>query len=451
MLRKITEYGFYILVFLLPLQTRLILRSGHISGAYFEYGSLSLYGTDLFLLFLLFLFLLFNKNKKNQTEGHCELSAKNVFGRTNAAWLFLGGLELVIFISIFFADEKLIAVYKYVSFLLGIGIFYLVKSGAFNQTKIIVGFLLAAFFQAMLAIWQFLSQSAFACKWLGLAAHDPAVLGTAVIEIIGADGIGERWLRAYGGLEHPNILGGYLAIGILFMIFLIIKNKQNLQENHRYLLLISYLFLLTFTMALFFSFSRSAWLACAVGIAAMLIGVIIKKDWFFQKEILKIILFAGILVFILLVNFNDLVLTRMKAQARLEKKSSIERLVSYKDSYSIIRNNFFFGAGIGNYTPALVKIHPDEPAYFYQPVHNVFLLVMAELGIFGIIFFIGFFLYLFIILLKNKDSGFLGILLALLILLLFDHYFWSLHFGIFFLFFISGLLIANTDKNKALA
>ena len=52
-IRKIIEYGLYLLVFLLPWQTRWIIKAGMINGGYSEYGTISLYGTDILLIILL--------------------------------------------------------------------------------------------------------------------------------------------------------------------------------------------------------------------------------------------------------------------------------------------------------------------------------------------------------------------------------------------------------------
>ena len=78
-----------------------------------------------------------------------------------------------------------------------------------------------AFLQACLGIYQFFTQSSFACKWLGMASHNAQDLGVSVIETLS----GERWLRAYGGLDHPNIFGGFLCFSILILIsfFIIIQ------------------------------------------------------------------------------------------------------------------------------------------------------------------------------------------------------------------------------------
>ena len=90
---------------------------------------------------------------------------------------------------------------------------------------------------------------------------------------------------------------------------------------------------------------------------------------------------------------------------------------------------------------ALEKNNPGQPAYSYQPVHNVFLLVLAEIGVFGFLFFVSLFLYVFYQAIKIKDGFAVALLIALMILMMFDHYFWSLHFGMMFLFFVVWLMV----------
>ena len=57
--KRIIEYGLYLLVFLLPIQTRWIIKPGELNGGYLEYGTVSLYITDIVLIALLLLFVVF--------------------------------------------------------------------------------------------------------------------------------------------------------------------------------------------------------------------------------------------------------------------------------------------------------------------------------------------------------------------------------------------------------
>jgi O-antigen ligase len=158
-----------------------------------------------------------------------------------------------------------------------------------------------------------------------------------------------------------------------------------------------------------------------------------------------------LVIFLLINMYGDLVKTRSSSEARLENKSISERVLYLNDFKEVVKNNWLFGTGIGNYSLAVKKIHPGEPIYRYQPVHNVFLLVWAETGLLGILSFLAFLFFCFFATAKRiEETGhfFTGIsvLSALIIIMLFDHWLWSLHFGIILLFFTIGSVYREDGK-----
>ncbi|MDD4332493.1 MAG: O-antigen ligase family protein [Patescibacteria group bacterium] len=460
-LKKIIEYGLYLLVFLLPWQTRLFLRPGILNRGYFEYGTISLYGTDILLILILLLFVVYKFSIFNPPTGRAgfQFSNKLQFSISKIWWI-VGGIDLFIFISIFFAPDKILAVYHYILFLLGVGLFWLITSVKYDKAKFIWSLTAGIFLQACLGIWQFLTQSTFAFKWLGLAEH-PAANYSSVIETIG----GGRWLRAYGGLDNPNILGGVLVVAILLLfchselapvatgageesrLDRISRDPSSRKfSGLRMTLILFTIYCLLFT-TLFFTFSRAAWLGLAIGLAAILILAIIKKDFFAQKSVLKIILIGALVFFIFGNIYSDLLSTRLSDETRLEIKSNTERIESFSDAKNIIKKHWLFGVGIGNYTLALSQEKPGLPFYLYQPTHNVFLLIWSEIGIFGLAFFLLFLLSTFYYLLSNLKKeisieaySYLAIIIALLVIFQFDHWWWSLHFGVLFFWMSLGLL-----------
>ena len=506
---KTIEYGLYLLVFFLPLQTRWIIRQGTINNGPWEYGTYSLYGTDLLLIIILILFIIFSANN---------LKFK-IFNLKLISNLLIFGLLAASAVSVFFAADKLLALYKFGWLLMGAGLFWLLAGGRHSRLKLIWSFLAGLALQSGLAVWQFLSQASFANKWLGLAGRRSADLGASVVEAAGPDGIGERWLRAYGGLDHPNILGGLIAIGILFLIgevidlekfskflifppWLTLRRINNFKFFNKFQIKFKitkisalkagyWLLLVLFSTTLFFTFSRSAWLALAAGLAVWLAQLIIKKNLRAQKSLLEAVLIMGAMLFILFLAYPNLTIARLgggpeltggaRPPNRLEIKSYSERAESLKDSLLIIKKHWLSGSGIGNYTLALRdQAKPGEPGYYYQPAHNVLMLVWAEAGIFGLIFFAGLIMYLIIFNfqfsifppkadqprankqfptnkfsklslkiwekdnLKDLTFG-APVLAALIILLSFDHWLWSLHFGVIFFWLVLGLAAGNSS------
>ena len=472
---SIIEYGLYLLVFLLPWQTRWIIKAGEINGSYWEYGTVSLYGTDILLIMLIIISLVL-KLRVTSYELREKRSQEKRF-QIPICWYFIAGLELFVFISIFLAPDKLAAGYGYARFMLGAGLFWLAVSASYNRVKLIYAFLAGILLQAGLGIWQFLTQFSFASKWLGMALHDPVILGTSVVETLA----GGRWLRAYGGLDHPNMLGGLLVVGILLGLLLLLRNSKseirnsppaiawhwragkqiqnskfkiqnssNVYNQYNERIIVKYLLLTACFLllaSLFFTFSRGAWAGLIAGLLIILGLAIIKKDLVGQKKLLEIILAGSVLVFILFNLYGDLVLTRLSQDTRLEVKSSQERVESYGEAWSMIKDNWLLGVGIGNY-----GIKNNKPSWYFQPAHNVFLLVWAEVGIIGLLFFIAFLFFTSYFLLKkwranNTYDYKFALLTALFLMLLVDHWWWSLHFGVLLFWLALGLLISR-DKQE---
>ncbi len=413
--KKIIQYLLYLLVFLLPLQTRWIIMPGELNG-YFEYGTISLYLTDILLVLVFVMFLLYRA--KQDTEGNIDI-----------IWILVGIFEFFVFVSIFFAPEIKLAIYAYIRFLFGLALFFLVSNPLFDSQKLLISFLGGSFIEAVLGIWQFLFQASFESKWLGIARHFAWVLGDSVVET--AMG---RWLRAYGGLDHPNIFGGLMAVSILFL-FIFIKRRSS----------IFCAALFVYWTAFIFSFSRAAWLGVLGGLIFYFLASILKKEH--RVFIIKSILSIFVLTIILSLIYNDLFFARLNSQNRLELKSNEERIYLLQEAKYLIRKHIVFGTGIGNYNIAVFKeIDNSRPSYAYQPVHNVFLLIGVEVGVFGLISFLIFIFYLIYLLWQKHNFGALSILLSIFIMIMFDHWWWSLHFGILLFWFILGILSIDLPK-----
>jgi len=424
-LKLTVEYAFYLWVFLLPWQTKIIMRPGATN-----FQEISLYLSHLLLLLILVSFFVYKLRYRADDE------------RISPLWLALSVLEVAILSSFFFAPDQLLAFYHYLLFLTGIGLFYLLRVGTetisyedtfLDKLKIIYFFFASIFLHAILGIYQFLAQQAPACKYLGLAEHDADILGTAVVEA--ASG---RWLRAYGGLDHPNILGGVLAVALLITGYLLAKKKMIRSKREAIGSVLLFIFYFVGLFSLFFTFSRGAWLAYAIGFAILLIILIAKPDRWILGRFIALAFFSAIMLLIVAYPYRDLLQARIGGEARLEQKSLLEREEYLGQAAALIRDNWF-GVGTGNYTVAVASRDASlKDPWSYQPVHNVFLLLWAEAGFLAVISFLAF---LFFLIKKNRREAFsAAVLIALIVLMSFDHWLLSLPFGLVFLFFILGLL-----------
>lgn len=419
--KKIIEYGLYLYVFLLPLQTRWIIRQGEISGYQYEFSTLSLYATDILLVLLIAAAAL--KKLGNKEE-------KNV----SMIWI-IAGIELFSFISIFLAQDKMIALQGYLRLLLGIGLLWLIAGLEFNRKKLIDIFILSSLFQAVFGVWQFLVQHSFACSLIGVASHLPQDKGASVVMAEN----GERWLRAYGGLDHPNIFGGLMAISLVLLVI------QSFDYQSKPIRRFYYLGAIILSSGLFFSFSRAAWLAFALSFALTAYNAYKKKILFLNRNMY--IASAFPLIILAALYFN-LVAVRSTGQTYTEKKSTNDRVELLKISKEVIKDNWMFGVGIGNYGSAVMKEHNNFQYNLYQPVHNTLLLVLSEIGIIGMSLIISLLIYIVWLAQKIGDERYNPVILAIFSLFLFDHWLWSIHFGIIFFWLIIGILYLERGEKK---
>lgn len=261
-----------------------------------------------------------------------------------------------------------------------------------------------------LGYWQYAIQKVVGHPWLGMATQLPEQPGVSVVEH-GA----YRLLRMYGGFPHPNIFGGWSAVGLLLSVWLAATSDS------RWRALAWSFASAAISVALLLSYARGAWIAAAVGIVAML--------WHFRKTQFVFVALAASLLAAGVVGYSqrDHILSRFDRTQRLEAKSLDDRASSLTFGLELVIRHPVFGTGPN--AELLDAAHrlsvPMAPAPL-EPPHNAALLALANLGIAG---FAGllFLAWLFVRFLRGQpDRAFpLAALLTLAILGLFDHYPWS--------------------------
>jgi len=397
-----------------------------------EYGTLSLYATEMLFGIILILSLIFFISKL--TKQSLRWSA--VKGRRLVSLVLL---VLLVSLSCALAVNPEIALYKFTHLILAAALFAVIVVMKIDWQKISWAIIISGLFQAGIAIQQFASQKVLANKWFGMAEQNPETLGVPVVQLENL-----RWLRSFGTLPHPNILAGFLVIGLILIIGLIASLKQKkLQKILRLIFVINFIGLLT-------TLSRAAIITLVVSI--IVFAFISRKDKILNKTVTKFSLIVFFILIIFTVSFPELILTRTLGNNRVENISNVTRVEQYKEAGSILKDNWLIGVGLGNYTTHLYNQDSTKSAWDYQPVHNTYLLIFAELGIVGLaagLFFIG---YLLFYLFKSENwsterlTG-LACLAGLASLAFFDHYLWSFYFGIILFAIVLSLIKTNNSKN----
>ena len=416
-IEKIREYLLYTFIFLIPWQTRYIYKYLTLNGKSFEYGKLSFYLSELFLILFIF-FSIFLVKKQS-------LKKKRISKITFIIFVFL----LIVLITFFGALNQQLYFYGLIKLMEVMVLFYLLTKLKINYLRIKIVFIASMFLHSILGIYQFFSQSVWASKYLGIAEQISNQGGVSVLE--GSFG---RLLRAYGGFSHPNILGGFLVIAILFLIGIYLnKNKKS----------ILFYFILTILFSsLILTFSRSAFLALFLSLLTLFIYFIYKKSNL--KRIISILVILLLIFSISFVLFNDFFKARIQQQNRLEIKSNTERVVLQRQAISLLNQNWFLGYGINNYVLVVHKNIDDTLSIWdYQPVHNVYLLIFVELGILGFLAYALLLIFSFHRAFSSNDLNkvILGlIILSIIIINFWDHYFWTYWSGLCITFLTIALI-----------
>ncbi len=412
-LQKIHSIIFYIFVFMLPWQCLWLWREIFFNSEKWQYGTIGIYISDIVLIFWLFLSIYLYKN----------LIVK--YFSKKQKLLFLPFLIIFwTFLSILWADDKLLAFYFALKLSFAFDLFFLIKILPLKIRSIGFAFILSAFIQSIIGFYQFIWQTTFAQKFLGLQLHHIWQGGTAIIN--SPDG---RWLRSYGAMPHPNIFAGLLLIALLLAIYLYISTARN-KLFVRLFLLFS---IILFTTNVLFTFSRTIWLLLFISI----ITILIKINSVQRKKIIAPLSLIVVTIIFIISTYQNLFFSRLVQDTSFSHNSVNERSLYIQQAKKIILQKPLLGVGGGNYTLIVYKKDFSiYPIWYYQPVHNVFLLILAELGIVGLILFL-----LFLIQTLMKTSPQLRFLLVILyFLFFFDHWLWTSHFGLFLLFLILGML-----------
>ena len=485
---KIIEYGILLFVFLIPWQARWIISIGKINGREWEYGTQSLYATEI-ILGVILIAIIFKFIAWAIETRQCLVST--IWKRFNFKRLLspAGALFLLIIwagISIFWAIDKNTALIHW-RFLVEAGAVFVLMSSFFRaaerdaptgpsvQEKIKWAIIISAVVQVIFAVGQSNMQYIPASTELGMALQQAGDLGTSVVETVSG-----RWLRAYGTFPHPNILGGWLVLALIITIRKIQETSQRLVSlwptrykqiqisNIQLLFLYSSFAIILFGLLL--TFSRAAWLGFGVFLAIVILSHPTPRlravNWIRSRLVprsfseggripvivhetprqargdgLKILVLTILTIAIFAFTFSDPFFSRFSSN-RLEVKSQTERVASWREGIEIIKKHPLLGVGIGNYGLAVHRdIDNAQPAWYYQPAHNVFLLIWSELGFIGILIIV-ILLYCYIVGSVRGTSAVI-FLLPLFTLAIFDHYLWSLYPGMMLGAVYLGLILAK--------
>jgi len=264
-------------------------------------------------------------------------------------------------------------------------------------------------------------------EWPGTL--DPSVRGASVVQLSN----GMRFLRAYGTLPHPNLLGGIVLVSLLGTASLFLTSKKT---SYPILILHSLGIIL-----LVITFSRSAWL----GLLASLVFLIFRSRYFDRKRLFLFLAGSILTIILTLYPLRELVLTRVSnAPVTTERLAIFGREWLAQQAMDMFRAQPLTGVGIGSFILELSSYAVDGA--IIEPVHNIFLLALSELGILGLLLVLVLFVLIgFHIFKARKPQAILAstAVIGLGVISVFDHYLWTLAPGRVLLALTLGLWLGQ--------
>lgn len=406
-----------------------------VSGIRVDYLSPTLYFTDSIILLLLFLTL-----KRIGVAGILHFIKTNIFLLLSLAFF----LETVLF-----GVRPLLGLYWWSKLCLMVFFAYYLLHNIrqFSQILFIsLLFAVSSFFQSLLAILQYISQSSLN-GWLYYLGERTFTGTTPGIANASIDGL--LLLRPYGTFSHPNVLAGYLLLSSIIVYFLLVRYTKG------FIRFFGIIVVCLNSIALLLTLSRIVIVLWFVLLCSLIFTIIVKRQSL--RKGVAIAAIGGITVSIFVMPFMQILITRF-SESTFTEEAVVQRAQLMVSALQIIKEHPITGVGLGNFIPVLDTIQsPLTFGLYLQPVHNIYLLLLAESGILGFLLFICLFvLTLLRLATVNKNNlkikklyGIFALLLfCILFIGLFDHYFLTLQQGMLLFACVIGLCWATIKKTN---
>lgn len=378
-----------------------------------------IYGTDTLLLALLLISLtgLIAHPRKVKKPLVRILPESLNSGLPGAGFLFIIFLSL----SSLFSVERSISFYYLARFILYYGFYLWLRRDirlAKDFPKIISLLLVPITLESLLALSQFLKQG---FVWGFWPLGEPSFLGSGRLSPL-VNLVGNLKLRAFGTFPHPNVLGGFLAVSLIWVGAQLVTGATSIKRK-----LIFGAILVLGTTALFLSFSQAAW-------GAFLLGLFLYEFWAWVGNNNGIrrwfgLILIGLVLLSLLLNIQNLPLERPGGH----------RFELARVAFQVFKKEPLWGVGLGNF----VRF---APADFAEPVHNIYLLILAEAGLPALIALIYFLISRLVMAgrTEGREKKILAVSLTQLLFLgSFDHYLLTSQQGALLFWLVLGLISAQ--------
>ncbi len=411
---------FYSIIFLITIQLgkHFWPSFSFVNGVRLDYLSPTLYLSDIFILVFIFV--------------RIALSYKEFVKFLSSGYL-LPLFLISILVSSVFAQNPQASFYWGFKIIQVVLLAWAVSSMFMSRNRLLRAidvFIIAGVLQALIGIMQFITQGSLGglLYFLGERAFNVDTIGIATFYSNGSE-----ILRSYGTFPHPNVLALFLSIGIILAVQNIINVKSQLKV-YLYILATSIL-----SLGLLVTASRVTIIITII----LLIIILVKKRKHFAYSIIALALIFPIYLLIFSGRF-------LSAGAILE--SIFIRVDLFRSGAGILFDNLLFGVGLNN---TFYINSANLPNYArFQPVHNIYLHLVLQLGVFGgivaALFIVKIWKRMLKLIASKKFPLFTFALFGVEILVigLFDHFLITLQQGLILAAVTVGILLNRTMEQE---
>lgn len=490
---KLSKLFFYILLLFLPFGTKEIFfsPSSFIGQYHIFYNSYFLYLTD-FLIFSIILAWLWEKRKDIQSfhKLFTVISQDKIY-RLSLAFLLVSILSVLIV-----SRETGLGLYGFLKLCEVFFLFsYIRENIHISREMLKIGLLLVvpASLEAILGLGQYFTQASFGLKILGEEYLRAGLRGVAEFYTHGLANpliykvfpyfapISRETIniRAYGTLPHPNVLSGILFFGAMVNLLLIYSTNFYTKKGpktsvSRETLVFPIVSFVLITLGLTVSFSRTSWLISAMTISLWFLSFIPirarqiqnmnsiitrhPKEYYQPSRlaaVLVVVLVSGVFsLFLFSTQIRDRLFFKNPRQTQALDESFADRERFGEISLAMIKRHPWLGVGQRNFVVAMDEFDSGQlKVHQHQPVHNIYLLIAAEIGIIGLLIFLWFIMYIVRHGFRNIEDPLvrrtlLLVLGSLMAIGLFDHYLLTLHHGMLIFWTVLGFLATKQEDKQ---
>lgn len=414
--RRMSLFAFAATIVLTPLRYHRVWLARPVAQVYPDYTDILWYASDIPLVATLALWL-----------AGLALQPRAVKTGPRILSVPIAALTAMALLSAAFSDSAGYALYQVLRLALLGGLWLFVVNELDDLRWVFVPVGIQVFTQSAVGLAQTLGQNSLGLARLGELELNPAWSGVSVVSAGGA-----RLLRAYGLTDHPNILGGCLAFGLIVIAAWYLCATSAWRAALGGLIGLG-------AMGLLLAFSRSAWLALAGGMAVFALLLWRDRQSRSLAELGGLLLAGAIVCLPLAWQYRTYVGARLDqgdsfSQVFTENRSLEERAAVNRATLRIFLEHPLAGVGPGLLTESMAARFPQFD-FYVQPAHNTALAAAAEVGAPGAMIYLAALLAPWAALwhasrrrrldLSPALIGASALLFALMLVGVFDYYPWS--------------------------